>query len=230
MYCYDCGRRLPQDAKFCLQCGLPQEPLRVAVPRKMRFAVFARDGFACVYCGRKSPEVELEADHRLPVSAGGKTEIDNLVTACRDCNRGKGGTNHAGLAGQNDRPDPTSWTERRITQANRIREPLAAVVDTAIKGQKRRPKRMNRYEREAWVEQWTERLKRELPAVEEEIIEIERVIAELSDQDDGSRLNASLTLLNSSKCLATHLIDRWERELRHQEVVESLKRKGVWPK
>ena len=56
----------------------------------LRFDVFTRDGFRCRYCGQ-GPEqgVYLEADHVHPRSLGGLDTMENLVTACRDCNRGK---------------------------------------------------------------------------------------------------------------------------------------------
>lgn len=63
---------------------------RKAIPKKIRFEVFKRDKFTCRYCGRKAPDVILELDHVVPVAEGGGDEILNLVTACRDCNRGKG--------------------------------------------------------------------------------------------------------------------------------------------
>lgn len=56
----------------------------------VRFDVFKRDQFACVYCGRTPPDVTLEADHLIPRAEGGTDDLDNLVTACWDCNRGKG--------------------------------------------------------------------------------------------------------------------------------------------
>jgi len=37
-------------------------------------------------------EVSLEVDHRIPESKGGTDDESNLVTSCRDCNRGKGAT------------------------------------------------------------------------------------------------------------------------------------------
>lgn len=55
----------------------------------IRFEVFKRDAFTCAYCGRRSPEVILEVDHVLAVSQGGRDELDNLVTSCLECNRGK---------------------------------------------------------------------------------------------------------------------------------------------
>lgn len=57
-----------------------------------RFAVLARDDFTCQYCGRKAPFVVLEIDHKTPKSKGGSWRLDNLVTSCFDCNRGKGNT------------------------------------------------------------------------------------------------------------------------------------------
>lgn len=56
----------------------------------LRFEVLKRDRFTCIYCGRTPPHVLLEVDHVVPKSAGGKDEIDNLITSCADCNRGKG--------------------------------------------------------------------------------------------------------------------------------------------
>jgi hypothetical protein len=64
-------------------------PERAKMSPKMRFFVLHRDKFQCVYCGRKSPEVVLHVDHIQPVARGGKSDLDNLVTSCRDCNAGK---------------------------------------------------------------------------------------------------------------------------------------------
>jgi hypothetical protein len=64
--------------------------VREPVSKKKRFDVFKRDMFCCQYCGRTPPAVVLEVDHILPVASGGKSAIDNLITACFDCNRGKG--------------------------------------------------------------------------------------------------------------------------------------------
>ena len=56
----------------------------------LRFRVFERDDFKCQYCGRSRDDgVTLEVDHVIPRSKGGANVIDNLVTACFDCNRGK---------------------------------------------------------------------------------------------------------------------------------------------
>ena len=63
---------------------------RKAISKKIRFDVFKRDLFACQYCGQKPPSVVLEVDHVNPVKNGGCNDEDNLVTACFDCNRGKG--------------------------------------------------------------------------------------------------------------------------------------------
>jgi 5-methylcytosine-specific restriction endonuclease McrA len=59
------------------------------VPAGKRFRVFTRDRFTCRYCGAQAPTVRLEVDHVVPLSSGGASGFDNLVTACADCNRGK---------------------------------------------------------------------------------------------------------------------------------------------
>ena len=57
-------------------------------PNFTRFNVFLRDKFACQYCGSNK---DLTFDHLLPRSRGGKTNWDNVVTACSSCNVKKGG-------------------------------------------------------------------------------------------------------------------------------------------
>jgi hypothetical protein len=63
---------------------------RVTVSKSLRFEIFKRDRFTCQYCGRQPPQVILEIDHVVPSSKGGLENTNNLVTACFDCNRGKG--------------------------------------------------------------------------------------------------------------------------------------------
>lgn len=49
-------------------------------------ALVADHNSACAYCGRAG---RLEADHRIPVSRGGTNSIENVLPACRRCNRSK---------------------------------------------------------------------------------------------------------------------------------------------
>lgn len=62
---------------------------RKSLSKRVRFEVFKRDGFRCMYCGAHPPAVVLHVDHINPVSAGGEDSIDNLITACQPCNAGK---------------------------------------------------------------------------------------------------------------------------------------------
>lgn len=52
-----------------------------------RHNIFKRDGGLCAYCGTHK---DLTLDHVLPKSRGGKTNWQNLVTACKSCNAKKG--------------------------------------------------------------------------------------------------------------------------------------------
>jgi HNH endonuclease len=56
------------------------------VPDGIRATVLVRDGGRCRKCRRA---INLEMDHIVPVSKGGKTEEANLQTLCRRCNRAK---------------------------------------------------------------------------------------------------------------------------------------------
>ncbi|MCC2657080.1 MAG: hypothetical protein K0Q76_2188 [Panacagrimonas sp.] len=60
------------------------------IPHSVRFSVFRRDAYTCRYCGRSAPFVVLHVDHVTAWSKGGSNVVENLVTACADCNLGKG--------------------------------------------------------------------------------------------------------------------------------------------
>jgi 5-methylcytosine-specific restriction endonuclease McrA len=65
----------------------------VRVPRTVqrkisRRALFARDGWRCVYCGNASARLTL--DHVIPRSRGGGSVWENVVTSCAPCNLRKG--------------------------------------------------------------------------------------------------------------------------------------------
>jgi 5-methylcytosine-specific restriction endonuclease McrA len=57
--------------------------------RLTRLEVFVRDNFTCQYCGRGTRELTL--DHVVPRSQGGVHSWENVVSACKTCNRRKGG-------------------------------------------------------------------------------------------------------------------------------------------
>ncbi len=90
-----------------------------SIPIAIRWEVIERDDCTCQYCGKKgtfvyryskpavvenpnnidirevdfyngSDVIAFEMDHVVPVSKGGKMSSDNLVLACRYCNRSKG--------------------------------------------------------------------------------------------------------------------------------------------
>lgn len=66
----------------------------VRIPYKVvRFSrknVLLRDRHRCQYCGKEFAPALLTLDHVIPTSQGGRTQWDNVVTACKTCNVRKG--------------------------------------------------------------------------------------------------------------------------------------------
>jgi 5-methylcytosine-specific restriction endonuclease McrA len=99
---FDGWCRLPPDPD---RIGTPRGPLRVPrvitlcgydrVPRRhvrySRLNIFTRDKFTCQYCGVSPHRSELNLDHVIPRSLGGRTTWENVVCSCVECNRRKGG-------------------------------------------------------------------------------------------------------------------------------------------
>jgi len=83
------GRRFLLKKSCPLRRHIRRRGFFMSISKKIRFEVFKRDNFTCGYCGRKPPEVILEIDHINPKSKGGIEDINNFITACFDCNRGK---------------------------------------------------------------------------------------------------------------------------------------------
>lgn len=54
-----------------------------------KLEVFNRDHYTCQYCGRQTKELTL--DHVIPRRRDGEHSWENVVSACKICNRRKGG-------------------------------------------------------------------------------------------------------------------------------------------
>ncbi len=78
--------RVPKIIRLVVYDKLPKA--RVKFNRKN---IFARDKNICQYCGKRFPTSELSLDHVMPRTQGGISTWKNIVCACTDCNKHKGG-------------------------------------------------------------------------------------------------------------------------------------------
>lgn len=58
------------------------------IDQVMMWKVWKRDGYACRYCGKD--DVPLTVDHLVCWEEGGPTVPENLVSACKKCNKVRG--------------------------------------------------------------------------------------------------------------------------------------------
>ena len=79
--------------------------------RFSRLNIYARDDFTCQYCSKRPARSDLNLDHVVPRSLGGKSTWENVVCSCLDCNRRKGGRTprQAGLR-LTRKPARPQWT------------------------------------------------------------------------------------------------------------------------
>lgn len=62
--------------------------------RRVRFSrhnIYLRDRNNCQYCNIEFAKPELNLDHVVPRTQGGRTTWENVVCSCIECNRKKGG-------------------------------------------------------------------------------------------------------------------------------------------
>ena len=57
--------------------------------RENRLTVFERDAYKCRYCQKQLTRFTATLDHVKPVTEGGDNSLENLVTACLNCNSQK---------------------------------------------------------------------------------------------------------------------------------------------
>lgn len=56
-------------------------------PPEVREAIFRRDGYKCVVCGRgREDGLEIHADHRVPIDKGGLSTVENGQMLCSEHN------------------------------------------------------------------------------------------------------------------------------------------------
>jgi HNH endonuclease len=60
------------------------------IDQSISWKVFRRDSYTCRYCGAN--DVPLTVDHIILWEAGGPSTFENLITACKKCNRVRGNT------------------------------------------------------------------------------------------------------------------------------------------
>ncbi|MBW2295978.1 MAG: HNH endonuclease, partial [Deltaproteobacteria bacterium] len=96
--------------------------------RFSRANILSRDTLTCQYCQSMPPRSQLNLDHVIPRSQGGKTTWENVVCCCIPCNRRKGGRT----------PEQAGVKLRRIPRRPRW-SPLMSVMPHGVRYREWRP-------------------------------------------------------------------------------------------
>ncbi len=78
--------RVPRVIMLQVYDRLPRMHVRFS-----RQNIYLRDKNTCQYCGERLPRTDLNLDHVIPRSQGGRTTWENVVCSCIECNLTKGG-------------------------------------------------------------------------------------------------------------------------------------------
>lgn len=123
--------RIPRVIVLLAFDRLPKRHVRFS-----RINLMARDNFQCQYCGRRPHRAELNLDHVVPRSLGGRSTWENVVTSCVDCNRRKGGrTPRQAYLKLKRKPERPRWTPLANLMWSSVRyqewRPFLSVVDAS---------------------------------------------------------------------------------------------------
>lgn len=61
---------------------------RKPIPKSIQNEVLVRQGYGCYNCGHMLPAVK-HFHHKIPISKGGKNNIDNIIALCPNCHYAK---------------------------------------------------------------------------------------------------------------------------------------------
>ena len=65
--------------------------LRYEISGAVQQKVWVADGYKCMYCWAEMGKAVMTIDHFTPLEMGGTNDTSNYLSACRRCNKNKGG-------------------------------------------------------------------------------------------------------------------------------------------
>lgn len=63
--------------------------MRRSFTKTQKLLILRRAGYKCQLCGTSLASDNFEAEHQIPYSKGGVTDVWNALALCRDCNKRK---------------------------------------------------------------------------------------------------------------------------------------------
>ena len=74
--------------EYVLSSGINEKVLNIrSFTDSQKRTAYEKQSGICPKCGKHFGIEEMEGDHIIPWSLGGKTEVENLQMLCKDCNR-----------------------------------------------------------------------------------------------------------------------------------------------
>jgi superfamily II DNA or RNA helicase len=78
------------NGKYISAPNMPENMIDNEVTKEEKDQIKSRDNFTCLCCYRSGKGVNLQIDHIIPVFQGGRADVENSQTLCKECNMQKG--------------------------------------------------------------------------------------------------------------------------------------------
>jgi HNH endonuclease len=100
------------------------------ISQGVSWAVYKRDGYKCRYCA--ADDVPLTVDHLVLWEEGGPSIKENLVSACRRCNKTRGNTQYSDWLEHNHYKAASRKLDPATRQANRDLVPTLGAIPRTV--------------------------------------------------------------------------------------------------
>ena len=78
------------NGKYLPAPNMPENRIDIELTEGEKEQIKKRDNYICLCCNKSGKGVRLQIDHIIPIFQGGRADVENSQTLCKECNMQKG--------------------------------------------------------------------------------------------------------------------------------------------